>query len=222
MAATCSTAAATPASSSDNKYAILMETSGKEFESWYNFILYNGNEEALQHLQKQLEKVDFFIIDDMSTFDLDLDYLVSEQTALELCHVDLNPFMRHRKFDGKLKRIDFRFSKRDDNEDKIEKVYNVLGMGDIENFIDKEYLLPGDSESDSSDGSDEDSDGSDSDRATHSDADSDADEDLRAATAASLLDVPAAAAVAAPPSKPTADRKTESEKASHNSKTKRK
>ena len=33
---------------STNKYAVLMETSGKEFESWYYCIKYNGNEEALR------------------------------------------------------------------------------------------------------------------------------------------------------------------------------
>ena len=43
-------------------YAILMETSGKHYESWYNFIRYEGNEEELKHLQHNLEKIDFYIL----------------------------------------------------------------------------------------------------------------------------------------------------------------
>jgi hypothetical protein len=135
------------------RYAILMETNGEEYESWYNFIRYEGNEEALEHLEKQLSKVDFYILEDLSTFDLDLKHLVSEETAKQMCSVDLNAYMFHRKFDGKLQKIDFQFSKKDDNEDKLEKVYEVLGKGDIDQFVDGEdpcddgYSKHGDSES---------------------------------------------------------------------------
>ena len=119
-------------------YAILMETSGSETESWMNFIKFEGNENSLEHLQKQLNRVDMVIIEDLSTFDLDLDHLVSEQTATEMCKVDLNSYMLHRKFDGILKKINFNFEKGEDNEDRIEKVHEVLGYGDIDNFIDGE------------------------------------------------------------------------------------
>lgn len=125
-------------SSAGFQYAILMETSGQECESWMNFIRYEGNEENLHFLQSQLEKVRFILIDDMSTFDLDLDHLVSEQTAKEMCSVDLNSYMFHRKFDGMLQRIDFQFSRRDNNEDRIAKVHELLGLGDIDQFVDGE------------------------------------------------------------------------------------
>lgn len=137
-------------SSSLSKFAILMETNGEEFESWYNFIRYDGNEESLQHLQKQLEKVDFYVIDDMSTFDLDLDHLVSEDTAREMCTVDLNAFMFHRKFNGKLKKIDFGFSRKDENEDRIEKVHEKIGFGDIDKYVDGEEEFKDDNDSMSS------------------------------------------------------------------------
>lgn len=120
------------------RYAILMETSGREFESWYNFIRYEGNEEALQHLEKQLGKVDFYVLGELSTFDLELENLVNEETAKQMCMADLNAYMFHRKFDGKLEKIDFGFSRRDDNEDKIEKVYDKIGDGDIDKYIDGE------------------------------------------------------------------------------------
>jgi hypothetical protein len=120
------------------RYAILMETNGEESESWYNFLRYEGNEDSLNYLQKQLEKVDFYIINDMSTFDLELENLVSEDTAREMCNVDLNAFMFHRKFNGKLEKIDFGFSRKDDNEDRIEKVHDKLGYGDIDKYIDGE------------------------------------------------------------------------------------
>lgn len=130
------------------RYAILMETNGEEFESWYNFIRYEGNEEALQHLQKQLSRVDFYVMEDMSTFDLDIDHLVSEDTAREMCTVDLNSNMFHRKFNGKLQKIDFGFSRKDDNEDRIEKVHEKLGFGDIDNYVDGEEEFKDDNDSD--------------------------------------------------------------------------
>lgn len=119
-------------------YAILMETSGQECESWMNFIRYEGNEEALHFMQSQFEKIRFILIDDLSTFDLDLDHLVSEQTAREMCSVDLNAYMFHRKFDGHMQMIDFRFSRKDRNEDRIVKVHEMIGLGNIDQYVDGE------------------------------------------------------------------------------------
>lgn len=159
-------------SPSSSKFAILMETNGDEFESWYNFIRYEGNEEALQHLQKQLEKVDFYVVDDMSTFDLDLDHLVSEDTAREMCTVDLNAFMFHRKFNGKMKKVDFGFSRKDENEDRIEKVHEKIGFGDIDKYVDGEEEFKDDNDSSSHNSYDSNSD-SNSDNSDDSDIESD-------------------------------------------------
>lgn len=120
------------------KYAILMETSGGEFESWYYFIRYEGNQEALYCLQEQLSQVRWRILDDYSTFDLELDNLVSETTAKEMTMVDLNPTSRHRKFDGVLQEVRLGFQETDKNSRKIKKAFEVLGYGKIENFIDRE------------------------------------------------------------------------------------
>lgn len=123
----------------NDKYVVLMETNPEEYESWYNFIRVNGNEDAINHLQSQLEKVDFYIIgDDLSTFDLETERPVSYTTAREMCLLDLNPYMPHRLFNGKLQKIDFGFSRRDKNEDMIEKIHEILGYGDIDKFIDDE------------------------------------------------------------------------------------
>ena len=152
----------------DYQYAILMETNGGEHESWYNFIRYEGNEDALEHLDEQFKKVDFYVLDDLSTFDLEFKRLVSESTAREMCKVDVNAYMFHRKFDGKLEKIDFKFSKRDDNDTKIEKVNERIGMGDIDQYItqedpcDTDFSLYSDNDSDHSDS------GSDSDRSSQS------------------------------------------------------
>ena len=128
------------------EYAAFMETNGKECESWYYFIRRDGNEEALEHLQKQLEQVDWYILDDLSTFDLDLEHFVSAQTAKEMTKLELNSQAFHRKFDGKLKKIDFNFKKKDlkNNERMMEKVFDILGYGQIEDFIDDEDLDPED------------------------------------------------------------------------------
>lgn len=121
-----------------SKYVILCETSGEEMEQWYYYIKKEDNEKALKYLTDQLDKVEMYILDDLSTFELDLDNTVSEQTAKEMTMVDINSYTYHRKFDGKLQYIDFKLKKRDDNEDMIEKIHNTLAFGDIDKFIDKE------------------------------------------------------------------------------------
>jgi hypothetical protein len=142
----------------EGKYAVLMETSGNEFESWYYFIRTEGNMEALQHLQKQLDQIEWYILDDLSTFDLELEYPVSAQTAKEMTKIDMNAYSFHRKFDGKLKTIDFGFRRKDSNDTKIGKVFDVLGYGQIEDFIDDEDIDPEDLVTDSESDSDSDSD----------------------------------------------------------------
>ena len=149
-----------PSHKMDGKYAILMETSGEEYESWYYFIRVEDNEENLKFLQHQLEKIDWHILDDLSTFDIELEPYVSAQTAKEMTKVDLNPTSFHRKFDGKLQRIDFDFKKKDGNETKICKVFDVLGYGQIEDYISDEDIDDEDLADDSTDNesvSDEDS-----------------------------------------------------------------
>lgn len=126
-------------------YVILQETSDEEAESWYYFIRKEGNEEALEHLNRQLNKVDWVLEEDLSTFDLDLEHPVSEQTAKEMTQVELNVYF-HRKFDGKLKKIDFNLSEKDKNHKKIKKVNSVIGCGKIDEYIDLEDVEPGDDE----------------------------------------------------------------------------
>lgn len=141
----------------DDMYAILMETSEENYESWYTFIRVKGNEKNLRLLNKQLNEVDWHIVDGISTFDLEMDYLVSAKTAKEMTKVDLNPTFFHRKFDGVLEKITFGFKKKDSNERKMERVYDVLGDGAIADFIDDEDIdeedLVTDSEDSDSDGS---------------------------------------------------------------------
>ena len=132
--------------SQSSQYAILMETNGSEHESWYNFIRVEGNEEALDHLRDQFSKIDFYILDELSTFDLEDKHTVSEQTAREMCKVDLNSVSFHRKFDGKLEKIDFEFEEYDENDDLLEKINHKIGMGDIDQYIDDEDLCDSDYE----------------------------------------------------------------------------
>lgn len=137
------------------KYATLLETNEAEMEAWMYFIRYEGNEEALRHLQSQLEKVEFYILEGLSTFDLELEYLVSETTAKEMTKVDLNSHSFHRKFDGKLEMIDFDFRKRDSNETRICKCFDVLGYGQIQDYIDEEDIDEEDLVADEDDGEEE-------------------------------------------------------------------
>lgn len=129
-----------PSTEKDEKYVVLMETSGEECESWYYCIRYTGNEVNLQHLQKQLETVDWYILDDLSTFDLDLEHFISEKTAKELTKLELNHHSFHRKFDGVLDKIELNLRQRDKNEKKMVKVFDILGYGQIDDYIDGEDL----------------------------------------------------------------------------------
>jgi hypothetical protein len=134
-----------PSHMTDGVYATLMETSGKYNESWLTFIRKDGNDEALQDMQDQLEKVEQWdIIDNWSTFALEIENLVSAQTAKEMTKLDLNYRWFHRKFDGKLDTINLKFKKRDDDEKKIGKAFDQLGDGRIEDFLSDEDVDPGD------------------------------------------------------------------------------
>jgi len=144
-----------PSHNMTGNYAVLMETSGEHYESWYYFIRKEGNEDALEHLQNQLRQINWYILDDLSTFDLDLEHFVSAQTAKEMTNLDLNSESFHRKFDGKLEKISFDFSKKDlkHNDRKIIKVYEMLGCGQIENYItdediDSDFIVDSDCETD--------------------------------------------------------------------------
>ena len=118
-----------------------METNGKECESWYYFIKYQGNEENLKHLWDQLESVDWYVLDDLSVFDLDLDHFVSDKTAKRNDKVGIKfHYTFHRKFDGVLQRIDLGFKKKDKTEKKIGKAFDLLSYGQVEDYIEGEDL----------------------------------------------------------------------------------
>ena len=148
--------------SSENKYVVLCETSENnddETESYYYFLKKNGNEKELEHLRKQLEVLG--VVDGLSTFDLDLENTVSEQTAKEMTTIEINT-LYHRKFDGKMKYVDLKLRSTDDDVERAEKCYEAIGDQGIENYVGGEdYEVEGDIEiveDNSSEGDSEESD----------------------------------------------------------------
>jgi hypothetical protein len=140
----------------NGEYVVLMETNAEECESWYYFIRKSGNEEALKYLSEQIEQVDWYTEDDLSVFDMDLENVVSAKTAKEMTKLEINAYAFHRKFDGKLKMIDLGFKKKDKNMRMMEKTFDILGYGQIEDYISDEDLDEEDlteNESDSETGS---------------------------------------------------------------------
>ena len=149
----------------EDKYVVLQETSDEESESWMFFLKYTGNEVAIAHLKSQLEQVEFYLEEYQSTFDIDTEHLVSAQTAKEMTTLDLNSFMYHRKFDDRLQTINFELNrlrakakkkgktKEKLNEAYMRKIHEVIGMGQIEDYIDQEDVdaRSGDSGDESSD-----------------------------------------------------------------------
>lgn len=142
------------------RYVCLQETSDEECETWLYFLKYDGNEDAIAHLSKQLESINFYLMDGCGTFDIDVSHLVCATTAKEVTKLELNSYSWHRKFDGKLEMIDLELDKverkcqkkkRDAehcNEKKMEKVYDILGYGGIDKFIDQEDIDPEDRRTD--------------------------------------------------------------------------
>jgi len=125
------------------EYYILVETNAEEVESWYYFIRKEGNEEAIKQLKQDLDKVkDPEYIDDMSVFWIDVEKTVSSQTAKEMSKVELNSCQFHRKYDGVLKPIDFKFKKDKKEKQKryLEKIFDKLGYGKIEEYISDEDI----------------------------------------------------------------------------------
>ena len=139
-----------------NTYAILMETNEVEGESWYYFLKVQENEKALQYLNEQLNKIDIIFEDDLNTFILEIENPVSEQTAKEMCKVDLNSVSYHRKFDGKLQMINLNLKKKDSNHKMLLKLNKSLKDGKISDAIDQEDEVVSDNLEESS--SDEESD----------------------------------------------------------------
>jgi len=124
----------------NGKYAILMETSPDEYESWYYFIRIEGNERNLKLLQEQIENIEWYAMDDCHIFDVELEHPVSAITAKEMTKIDVNHCYWHRKFDGILKPVVFNFKKKDNTEKKMIRVTDLIGNGLIENFIDDEDI----------------------------------------------------------------------------------
>ena len=141
--------------STKNLYVTLAETNGDELETWMYFLKVDGNEKALKYLQAQLEKIDMYVLDDLSAFELDLEHPISEQTAKEMTTIEVNSYQFHRKFDGKLQYINIGMKKKDNNERKLERLHDKLGMGRIEEFIDQEDVSDTDSEDDDNNSSEE-------------------------------------------------------------------
>lgn len=139
----------------ETKYAILMETNGEECESWYYFIKYNENKKELKHLKNQIDQIEMYVLEDLSAFDIEIENLVSEKTAAEMVRIEVNAVTFHRKFDGKMEFIDLKLKKKDSNECRIEKINDVIGMGDIDKFIENEDIPPEHLENNSDDDDDD-------------------------------------------------------------------
>ena len=133
-----------PSHNMEGMYAVLAETNNQYRETWYYFIRYDTNVEALEQLYSQLASIEWVYLESYSTFALDLEHLVSPTTAKELTKLCVNEGSYHRKFDGTLEFINFGFRKRDTNIVRLINVCDTIGFGNIENFIDKEDFDPED------------------------------------------------------------------------------
>ena len=110
-------------------YAVYSETNFDDMETWLTFIAKEGNEKNLSHLKRQLDQVDWNRAPEYTgTFALDLTG-VSSTTAKEMMKIGLNTRYDPNKFEGPVKHIDFKFRKKDSNETKAIKVYEMLGEG---------------------------------------------------------------------------------------------
>lgn len=116
-------------------YVVLIETSEEKRESWYYFLQYDGNKDNLRHLERQLNSVEWKLLPGLCTFQLDVDFLVSEGTARQMSKLKMN-FIPHQKLNGKLKKIYFDIDNNvDGNVTKMGKIYDTLKFGRIAKFF---------------------------------------------------------------------------------------
>jgi|694.fasta_scaffold19997_5 hypothetical protein len=163
-----------PSHNMEGKYAVLAETNNQFKETWYYFIRHDTNIDALDYLYKQLDSIEWEYLENYSTFSLDLENLVSPQTAKELTKICINDGSSHRKFDGTLEFVHFEFRKKDNNIVRLIKICETIGSGNIENYIDCEDFDPEDYEDE--EGEDEDEEGED-DSSSSSDSEEEEDDD---------------------------------------------
>lgn len=140
-------------------YVVFQEVNESETESWQYFIRWEGNEDEIQHLHKIIQSIDWIPIEECSIFYSNIENRVSEQTAKEMSRLDFGSKWRNRKFDGKLERINFGFKKRDRTIEKMHKIFDHIGYGQIEDYVgDEDYSDDSDDDSDYSDHEDSSSD----------------------------------------------------------------
>jgi len=72
--------------------------------------------------------------------------------------LEVNSYAFHRKFDGKMSMISLGLKKRDDNDDMLEKLFDKLGLGQVEDYIEDEDIDSDDLVTDSDNSSEESSD----------------------------------------------------------------
>ena len=124
-----------------SKYAVLMETSGPDYESWYYFIKYDGNEKALKFIKDQLDSIENDVVyDDMSKFDIDIDNLISLEAVNQFIMLELNSVMYHRRYDGKVDMIDFGFKKKDKDSKRLLIIDEMLSGGKIDIYVSDQYV----------------------------------------------------------------------------------
>jgi len=128
--------------SNELKYVILSETDCDICETYMYFLKYNGNEFAINKLAEQIRDTEESeIYDDVHVFNMDTVNMVSEQTATEMCRIELNNTESfHRKFDGVLTDIDFEINDDDDAMSTLCKIHELLSFGSISEYIDDEDL----------------------------------------------------------------------------------
>jgi hypothetical protein len=137
-----------------DKYAVIMETSGPDCESWYYFVKYEGNEDALKHLGDQLALVeDDVVYSDMSKFDIDLENFVTLECVNQMIMLELNSVTYHMRYDGKMKTINLGFKNKDKDTKRLSKIDDIIGNGNMDKFLSDEFIpeshRPTDSDSDS-------------------------------------------------------------------------
>jgi hypothetical protein len=132
-----------PSHNMEGKYVTLVESSFEFNQSWYVFIKMEGNEKVLYQLSSLINQIDWEDITDVyvNIFSLEVDNLVSAQTAKEMTMLSLNHVYKHRKFDGKLRKIPLEFNKFDSKYTKMSKINDLLKNIKISMYIDDEDVL---------------------------------------------------------------------------------
>ena len=118
------------------QYAIFVEMDSQSMETFLIFVQYQNNEDVLIELASIINDLPTENYpDNCSAFHLDVENLVSEQTAYEMCQTDISFRHMPKMLNGTLRMPKFHFLPTDTANIRVRQVDRLLSDNKLKNYI---------------------------------------------------------------------------------------